>query len=126
MISATNKNRQHKKYLDFANMRLPTLKHFYFFQLVYPLALFFVKASILALYHRIFERAQLRYKIYGVAAFVTIYTIVAIFVNVSYFVITDMFRGTDFMRLSNAGLNHHKLGYVMPGYTSHARQTLTL
>jgi hypothetical protein len=126
MNSATNENRQHKKYLDFANMRLPTLKHFYFFQLVYPLALFFVKASILALYHRIFERAQLRYKIYGVAAFVTIYTIVAIFVNVSYFVITDMFRGTDFMRLSNAGLNHHKLGYVMPGYTSHARQTLTL
>ena len=64
-------------------MRIPTLKHFYFFQMVYPLALFFVKASILALYHRIFERARFRYKIYAVAAFVTTYTIVAIFVNVS-------------------------------------------
>lgn len=64
-------------------MRIPTLKHFYFYQLVYPLSLLFVKASILALYHRIFERVQFRYKVYGVAAFVTTYTIVVLFVNVS-------------------------------------------
>lgn len=81
--TAIDENRQHRKYLEFPKMRIPTLKHFYFFQMVYPLALFFVKASILALYHRIFERAHFRYKIYGVAAFVTTYTIVAIFVNVS-------------------------------------------
>jgi hypothetical protein len=64
-------------------MRIPTLKHFYFYQLVYPLALFFVKASILALYHRIFKQVKFRYKVYGLAAFVTVYTIVVLFVNVS-------------------------------------------
>jgi hypothetical protein len=63
-------------------MRIPTLKHFYFYQLVYPLALFFVKASILALYHRIFELVNFRYKVYSVAVFVTVYTIIVLFVNV--------------------------------------------
>jgi len=72
---------QHLKYLDVPSMRIPTLKHFYFYQLVYPVALFFVKASILALYHRIFERLQFRYKVWSVAAFVTIYTIVVLFVS---------------------------------------------
>jgi len=76
-------DRQHLKYLDVPSMRIPTLKHFYFYQLVYPVALFFVKASILALYHRIFERLQFRYKVWSVAAFVTIYTIVVLFVSVS-------------------------------------------
>lgn len=80
---ATNSNRQHLEYLDVPSMRIPTLKHFYFYQLVYPLALFFVKASILALYHRLFEKLEFRYKVWFVAAFVTIYTIVVLFVNVS-------------------------------------------
>jgi hypothetical protein len=79
----TNGNRQHLKYLDVPLMRIPTLKHFYFYQLVYPLALFFVKASILALYHRLFEKVEFRYKVWFVAAFVTIYTIVVLFVNVN-------------------------------------------
>ncbi|OWY47859.1 hypothetical protein AALT_g7513 [Alternaria alternata] len=72
---------QHLKYLDVPSMRIPTLKLFYFYQLVYPLALFLVKASILALYHRIFELVEFRYKVWSVAAFVTVYTIVVLFVN---------------------------------------------
>ncbi|CAN9185900.1 unnamed protein product [Alternaria alternata] len=72
---------QHLEYLDVPSMRIPTLKHFYFYQLVYPLALFLVKASILALYHRIFELVEFRYKVWSVAAFVTVYTIVVLFVN---------------------------------------------
>jgi hypothetical protein len=78
-----DRGRQHLKYLDVPAMRIPTLKHFYFYQLVYPVALFLVKASILALYHRIFRRLQFQYKVWAVAAFVTIYTVVVLFVNVS-------------------------------------------
>jgi|TARA_R110002003_G_scaffold116_14_gene10195 hypothetical protein len=50
---------------------------------VYPWALFFVKASILALYHRIFTQAKLRYTVYAVTVFVTFYTVVVFFVNVT-------------------------------------------
>ncbi|KAI4647243.1 uncharacterized protein J4E79_010394 [Alternaria viburni] len=53
----------------------------YAYQLVYPWALFFVKASILALYHRIFTQTKFRYTVYGVAAFVAIQTVVVTFVN---------------------------------------------
>jgi hypothetical protein len=91
-------------------MRIPTLKHFYFYQLVYPLALFFVKASILALYHRIFVLVKFRYKVYSVAAFVTVWTIVVIFVNVS-FSPTLSYNCIDFSRLSNAGPTLHKHGH---------------
>jgi len=69
---------------------VPTLKHWYAYQIVYPWALFLVKASILALYHRIFfTQAKMRYAIYAVAAFVSIYTVVISFVNVrDYFCIS--------------------------------------
>lgn len=50
--------------------------------MIYPWSLFFVKASILALYYRIFTKGKFRYAVYGVTAFVTIYTIVVFFVNV--------------------------------------------
>jgi hypothetical protein len=50
--------------------------------MVYPWSLFFVKASILALYHRIFTQTRFRYLVYAVSAFVSIYTIVVFFVNV--------------------------------------------
>jgi hypothetical protein len=79
----TDENSRHIKDLHVPSMRIPNLKHFYFYQLVYPLALFFVKASILALYHRIFKLAHFRWKVYAVAAFVTVYTVVVLFVNVS-------------------------------------------
>jgi hypothetical protein len=75
------------RHLNVSVMRILTLKnfYFYFYQLVYPLALSFVKASILALYHRISERANMHYKVYSVAAFITMYTTVILFVNVSIF-----------------------------------------
>ncbi|OAL02418.1 hypothetical protein IQ06DRAFT_291821 [Phaeosphaeriaceae sp. SRC1lsM3a] len=72
---------RHVKDLHVPSMRIPNLKHFYFYQLVYPVALFFVKASILALYHRIFKLANFRWKVYAVAGFVSVYTIVVLFVN---------------------------------------------
>ena len=60
----------------------PTLKHWYAYQLIYPFALFFVKASILALYHRLFRKKQFRYWLWVVAGIVTVYTVVVVFVNV--------------------------------------------
>jgi hypothetical protein len=74
--------RQHGIDLDFAAILVPTLKHWYAYQMVYPWSLFFVKASILALYHRIFTQTRFRYLVYGVSVFVSIYTIVVFFVNV--------------------------------------------
>ncbi|KAF2147298.1 uncharacterized protein K452DRAFT_314489 [Aplosporella prunicola CBS 121167] len=59
----------------------PTLKHWYAYQLIYPFALFFVKASILALYHRLFRKRQFRYWLWVVAGIVTVYTVVVVFVN---------------------------------------------
>jgi hypothetical protein len=109
--TVTDCDRQHLKYLNVPAMRIPTLKHFYFYQLVYPLALFFVKASILALYHRIFVLVKFRYKVYAVAAFVTVYTIIVLFVNVNFLLPTDS-NYVDFSRLSNAGLSLHKHGHL--------------
>jgi hypothetical protein len=98
------------RYLNVPAMRIPTLKHFYFYQLVYPLALFFVKASILALYYRIFEQVRFRYKVYSVAAFVTVYTIIVLFVNVGFLSRFYRSSGTNACRRSSAGPSHHKLG----------------
>ncbi|KAJ4291959.1 hypothetical protein N0V90_009857 [Kalmusia sp. IMI 367209] len=67
--------------LDLFVILVPTLKHWYAYQMVYPWSLFFVKASILALYHRIFTHTKFRYAVYVVTAFVTMYTIVVFFVN---------------------------------------------
>ena len=44
---------RHADELDLLEILVPTLKHWYAFQLVYPFTLFLVKASILALYRRI-------------------------------------------------------------------------
>ncbi|KAF2030696.1 hypothetical protein EK21DRAFT_111573 [Setomelanomma holmii] len=72
---------QHGADLDLFVILVPTLKHWYAYQLVYPWALFFVKASILALYHRIFTQTKFRYTVYAVTGFVTTYTVVVFFVN---------------------------------------------
>ncbi|KAI4638505.1 hypothetical protein J4E93_010060 [Alternaria ventricosa] len=72
---------RHNDDLDASIILIPTFKHWYAYQLVYPWALFFVKASILALYHRIFTQTKFRYTVYGVAAFVAVQTIVVTFVN---------------------------------------------
>lgn len=60
----------------------PTLKHWYAYQMVYPLALFFVKASILALYYKVFSQ-QMKFKIWVwvIGAIVATYTVVVVFVN---------------------------------------------
>jgi hypothetical protein len=52
--------------------------------MVYPLSLALVKASFLALYHRVFPPPNInRYLFWGTSAFIAVYTIVIIFVNVS-------------------------------------------
>ncbi|XTI83124.1 hypothetical protein V2W45_1228276 [Cenococcum geophilum] len=72
---------QHTQDLPLMTILIPTLKHWYAYQLVYPWALFFVKASILALYHRIFTQKNFRLAVYCVTAFVLSYTIAVFFVN---------------------------------------------
>lgn len=72
---------QHTQDVPLMIILIPTLKHWYAYQLVYPWALFFVKASILALYHRIFTQKNFRLTVYCVAAFVSSNTLVLFFVN---------------------------------------------
>ncbi|KAI4656606.1 uncharacterized protein J4E78_006495 [Alternaria triticimaculans] len=69
------------KDLNFDHFLIPTLKHWYAYQLVYPWALFCVKASILALYHRIFTHHSFRRWIYYAAGFIIIQTITVTFIN---------------------------------------------
>ncbi|KAK8183415.1 uncharacterized protein BKA78DRAFT_356630 [Phyllosticta capitalensis] len=57
-------------------------KHWYAYQLVYPLALCLVKQSILVLYHRIFVHQRIRTWIKVVAYFVLIDTIITEIVNI--------------------------------------------
>lgn len=82
-LSLLTGHRRHGADLDLATVLVPTLKHWYAYQMVYPWVLFFVKASILALYHRIFKQTNFRYAVYAVMTFVSVCTVVAFFVNVS-------------------------------------------
>jgi uncharacterized membrane protein len=61
---------------------VPTLKHWYAYQMVYPITVGLVKFSILTQYYRIFEIRNFRIQVIVVGVFVLIYTIVCIFVNV--------------------------------------------
>ncbi|KAF2437920.1 hypothetical protein P171DRAFT_319636, partial [Karstenula rhodostoma CBS 690.94] len=70
---------RHGSDLDLLVILEPTLKHWYAYQMVYPWSLFFVKASILALYHRIFTKTKFRRLVYAVGAFVATYTIIVFF-----------------------------------------------
>ncbi|KAH8635859.1 hypothetical protein IG631_07693 [Alternaria alternata] len=80
--SQTDTNRRKSKDLNLDEALIPTLKHWYVYQLFYPWALFFVKASILALYHRIFTHHNFRRWVYCAAGFIVIQTITVTFVNV--------------------------------------------
>lgn len=63
---------------------IPNLKHWYAYQIVYPLSLALVKASFLALYYRVFPPPVInRYLFWGTGTFIAVYTVVIIFVNVS-------------------------------------------
>jgi hypothetical protein len=84
-LTATDgRRRRHNADLDHSIIMVPTFKHWYAYQLVYPWALLFVKASILALYYRIFTQTNFRYAVYAVSIFVTVQTIVVTFVNVRH------------------------------------------
>ena len=101
---------QHGANLPFEKILVPTLKHWYAYQMIYPWSLFFVKASILALYHRIFDQTKFRYTVYAVAVFVTIYTLVVFLVNVK------RLKGlviayADIIRHSNVGAVRLKRGH---------------
>lgn len=64
---------------------IPTLQHWYAYQIVYPLALLFTKLSFLALYWRVFTPPFLsRSWVLVTACFVTLYTIIIMFVKVSF------------------------------------------
>ena len=78
--------------------------------MVYPWALLFVKASILALYYRIFSQTRFRRAVYCVAAFVTIQTIVVTFVNVRQTALTPTIT-TKSYRPSNAAPNPGERGH---------------
>jgi hypothetical protein len=74
---------RHTDDLDLILILIPTLKHWYAFQIVYPFTLFMVKASILALYRRILTQETFRKAVLAVATLITVQSIVVIFVNVS-------------------------------------------
>jgi len=73
---------RHTDELDLFAILIPTLKHWYAFQLVYPFTLFLVKASILALYLRIMVQENFRKLVFGVTILITLPSLVVIFVNV--------------------------------------------
>jgi hypothetical protein len=64
---------------------IPTLKHWYAYQLVYPFALFLVKCVFLATYRRIFVHHTLRMLLWTTATLISVQTLVVIFVNVCTF-----------------------------------------
>lgn len=70
------------KYLNLAVILVPTLKHWYAYQMVYPLTIGLVKFSILTQYYRIFEVKHFRVQVIAVGVFVMLYTIICVFVNV--------------------------------------------
>ena len=62
---------------------IPNLKHWYAYQIVYPLSLALVKASFLALYHRVFPPPNMnKVMFWGVSVFIAVYTVIIILVNV--------------------------------------------
>ncbi|KAM0717774.1 hypothetical protein Q7P37_006106 [Cladosporium fusiforme] len=62
---------------------IPTLQHWYAYQIVYPLALLFTKLSFLALYWRVFTPPVLsRTWVLATACFGTIYTLIIMLVSV--------------------------------------------
>ncbi|KAL3461754.1 hypothetical protein BJX64DRAFT_288938 [Aspergillus heterothallicus] len=72
---------QHLSNLALGQVLVPTLKHWYAYQLVYPIAVGLVKFSILSQYYRIFEVVNFRKQVIAVGVFVAVYTVVCIFVN---------------------------------------------
>lgn len=62
---------------------IPTLKHWYSYQIVYPLALALIKASILATYWRIFTQSTFpRLYLLACGGIIGVYTVIFMFVFV--------------------------------------------
>ena len=93
---------RHGSDLNLEEVLIPTLKQWYAYQMVYSWTLFFVKASILALYHPIYKQTNLRFAVYILTAFVLIYTIVAFLVNVSLSYTVNTLSKLSTARYSNA------------------------
>ncbi|KAJ5297796.1 hypothetical protein N7508_008045 [Penicillium antarcticum] len=72
---------RHMVDLDLPTTIVPTLKHWYAYQLVYPLAIGLVKFSILSQYYRIFPVRRFRIATATIAGVVFLYTVIVIFVN---------------------------------------------
>ncbi len=73
---------RHTDELPLMEILIPTLKHWYAYQIVYPFALFLVKASILALYFRILTQQNLRRMVWIAFVIIATQTIVVMFVQV--------------------------------------------
>lgn len=82
---------RHTYDLPLLEILIPTLKHWYAFQLVYPFTLWLVKASILALYLRIMTQEKFKKAVYVMGGFITVQSVVVIFVQVR----VQVSRGAD-------------------------------
>ncbi|EKD19957.1 hypothetical protein MBM_01909 [Drepanopeziza brunnea f. sp. 'multigermtubi' MB_m1] len=72
---------RHTDELPLQQIMIPTLKHWYAYQIVYPFVLYLVKLSILALYHRILTQRNFRLWVWAVSGFITVQTVVVMFVQ---------------------------------------------
>ncbi|KAI9051567.1 hypothetical protein LZ554_004612 [Drepanopeziza brunnea f. sp. 'monogermtubi'] len=72
---------RHTDELPLQQIIIPTLKHWYAYQIVYPFVLYLVKLSILALYHRILTPRNFRLWVWAVSGFITVQTVVVMFVQ---------------------------------------------
>lgn len=74
---------RHTDELPLLEILIPTLKHWYAYQIVYPFVLYLVKASILALYYRILTQKTFRLWVWIVLGIISVQTVVVMFVQVS-------------------------------------------
>ncbi|KAG4425145.1 hypothetical protein IFR04_001712 [Cadophora malorum] len=72
---------RHLDDLPLLEILIPTLKHWYAYQIVYPFVLYLVKLSILALYYRILTQKNFRLWVWIVMGVITTQTIVVMFVQ---------------------------------------------
>jgi hypothetical protein len=95
---------------------IPNLKHWYAYQIVYPMSLALVKASFLALYHRVFPPPTMnKVMFWGVSIFIALYTVIIILVNVSK-------NKTDVQLLFVLPTNINRLSSVQRTHRMHGRR----
>ncbi|KAL5329298.1 hypothetical protein ACEPPN_002809 [Leptodophora sp. 'Broadleaf-Isolate-01'] len=72
---------RHLEELPLLEILIPTLNHWYAYQIVYPFVLYLVKASILALYYRILTQTKFRLWVWIVTGVITAQTVIVMFVQ---------------------------------------------